>query len=315
MCQKSLEKLTFDTYIIGIEKFYLCLCDRNKLFVLPESKFGQNIDVLHVNDDYTDEIEVALALEHGQFKTYDKFKKGMVLPEECRNASGGNTYVVNQIFYENCCYGYAICQRVDSVVTSGLYYSMLMEIGVGLENIRKQALLKDAVDKLNGMWCYDSLTHLYNRSGFWYEAKSYLNRFKEEDKWVFILFLDADGLKTVNDTMGHEAGDLLIREIGAIVHKNVYDDMLGMRYGGDEFVIFGGFAAGEHQKVEQVAESIREDIREVNASGKYKFTVSVSMGGSGWKAREVDDLGKLIEQADKQMYEEKRKKKGIVKEC
>lgn len=294
---------------IGIEKFYLCLCDRKTLFVLPESNFGQDIDVLQVNDDYTEEIEVALALENGQFKTYDKVKKGMVLPEECKNARGGNTFVVNQIYYENCCYGYAVCERLEGVVTSGLYYSMLMEIGVGLENIRKQVLLKAAVDKLNGMWCFDSMTHLYNRSGFLYAAKNYLNRFIDEDKWVFIIFIDADGLKKINDTMGHEAGDLLIHEIGSVVHKNVYDDMLGMRYGGDEFVIFGGFAVGEKQKVERVVESIREDIRLVNASGKYKFTVSVSMGGSGWRARDVDNLGKLIEQADKQMYEEKRMKK------
>lgn len=292
-----------------IAKFYLCLCDREMIFVLPERNLGQNMDVLHVNEEYTEEIEPALAYEKGQFVSYDKFKKGFVLPNACREASGGNIYVVNQIYYEKCCYGYAVCQRVDSVVTSGLYYSMLMEIGVGLENIRKQRLLQDAVDKLNAMWCYDNLTHLYNRSGFMYEAKNLLDHFKAQDKWVFLIFMDADGLKKVNDTMGHEAGDLLIREIGEIIHKNVYADMLGMRYGGDEFVILGGFAEEDQKRIEFVIQSIRDDICEVNASGKHNFTVSVSMGCSKWKASEVDDLAILIEQADKLMYEEKRKKK------
>lgn len=301
----------FKEYVsqIGVDKFYLCACERDKVFVLPERNLGRNIDVLHVNDDYTSQIEMALAYEKGKFVEYDRFEKGYVLPEECRNKSGGNTFVVNQIFYQNCCYGYAVCQRVDSVVASGLYYSMLMEIGVALENVRQRMLLKDAVDRLNGMWCYDNLTMLYNRSGFSYEAKSILEHLKSDDKNVFIIFMDADGLKKVNDTLGHEMGDLMIREIGAIVHRNISNGMLGMRYGGDEFVLFGGFADKENGMLDRILESIQEDIKEVNNARKYPFTVSVSVGASHWRAKEIDSLDALIEQADKEMYEEKRRKK------
>ena len=85
--------------------------------------------------------------------------------------------------------------------------------------------------------------------------------------------------------------------------------MLGMRYGGDEFVIFGGFDKTEEQKVECLMQSIRDDIREVNTLGKYPFQVSMSMGTCCKRAQEVEDLGQLIEQADQMMYEEKRKKK------
>lgn len=294
---------------IGVEKFYLCACDVEQVFALPERNLGRNIDVLDVNDDYTEYIDIAVAYEKGEFVSYKKFPKGFVLPEECRTKSGGNTFVVNQIFYHNCCYGYAVCQRVDSVVASGLYYSMLMEIGVGLDNVRQRMLLKDAVDRLNGMWCYDNLTMLYNRSGFSYEAKSMMDRFKADDMNVFIIFMDADGLKTANDTLGHEVGDMMIREIGAIVHKNVSGEMLGMRYGGDEFVLFGGYKDKEEYKVDRVLESIHEDMKEVNDSGKHPFTLSASMGLSKWKAREIISLDEVIEQADQKMYAEKRAKK------
>ncbi len=294
---------------IGVDKFYLCACNVSEVFVLPERNLGRNIDVLQVSDDYTEYIDMAIAYEKGEFVSYDRFPKGYVLPEMCRTKSGGNTYVVNQICYQNCCYGYAVCQRVDSVVGSGLYYSMLMEIGVGLENVRQQMLLKDAVDRLNGMWCYDNLTMLYNRSGFTYEAKNIMDRFKDEDKNVFIIFMDADGLKIANDTLGHEVGDMMIRELGAVVHRNVSGEMLGMRYGGDEFVIFGGFKDGEEEKLESVLESIRADFKEVNESGKHPFVLSASMGVSTWKAREIASLDKVIEQADQKMYLEKRAKK------
>ncbi|MBQ6845431.1 MAG: GGDEF domain-containing protein [Agathobacter sp.] len=301
----------FKNYVsqMGVDTFYLCMCERDKVFVLPERNFGRNIDVQKVNDDYTPFIDIAVGYENRQFVTYDKFEKGYVLPEECRNKSGGNTYVVNQIFYQNYCYGYAVCERVESVVASGLYYSMMMEIGVALENVRQSMLLKDAVDRLNGMWCYDNLTSLYNRSGFYYEAKNILDNLRSDDKNVFILFMDADGLKTINDNLGHEAGDLLIREIGALVHKNTTNEMLGMRYGGDEFVIFGGFADGEEERIEHLISNINADIERVNDARKYPFLLSVSIGASCWKAREVESLDVVIELADKEMYQEKRRKK------
>jgi len=90
--------------------------------------------------------------------------------------------------------------------------------------------------------------------------------------------------------------------------------MLGMRYGGDEFVLFGGYKDGEEYKVERIVDSIREDFREVNQSGKYPFILSASMGVSKWKAKDIDSLDAVIEQADQRMYEEKRQKKRLAAE-
>jgi len=101
----------------------------------------------------------------------------------------------------------------------------------------------------------------------------------------------------------------MIREIGSIVHKNVSGEMLGMRYGGDEFVLFGGYKDGHEYKLERILQSIRDDMKEVNDSGKYPFTLSASMGVSTWKAREIASLDEVIEQADQKMYAEKRAKK------
>jgi len=85
--------------------------------------------------------------------------------------------------------------------------------------------------------------------------------------------------------------------------------MLGMRYGGDEFVLFGGYKDKEEYKLDRVLESIRMDMQEVNDSGKHPFTLSASMGVSKWKAREITSLDEVIEQADQKMYAEKRAKK------
>ena len=87
-------------------------------------------------------------------------------------------------------------------------------------------------------------------------------------------------------------------------------NMLSMRYGGDEFVLFGAFSENDAiQSIEDLQAAIESDIKEENESGKYEFTLSVSTGGSSWAAKEVDDLGALIEKADQEMYEHKREKK------
>lgn len=293
---------------IGMEEFYLCLCDKDKVFALPERNLGQNIDILQVNENFTSYINIPLAYTNGEFSSHEKIRTKDLLPFEYFEKSSGNVYYVNQIYYQNCCYGYAVTKASLEIVSSAHYNLWLMEIGVGLENTRKWMLLNDAVDKLNGMWCYDNLTNLYNRSGFYYEAKTILDNFKADNKNVFILFIDADGLKKVNDTLGHEAGDLLIQSIANIVHKNTTDDMLSMRYGGDEFVIFGGYSSDENI-AKNVVSTIRQDIANTNDSHILSFPLSVSIGVSSWKATEIDDLSKLIEQADKEMYEEKRAKK------
>ena len=67
--------------------------------------------------------------------------------------------------------------------------------------------------------------------------------------------------------------------------------------------------------VDAVVDSIREDMREVNMSGKHPFKLSASMGVSKWRAKEIDSLDEVIEQADQKMYQEKRAKKLAAAEA
>uniref|UniRef100_UPI00405600C3 diguanylate cyclase domain-containing protein n=1 Tax=Agathobacter sp. TaxID=2021311 RepID=UPI00405600C3 len=295
-------------YVLQIEldRFYLCLCESNKIFMLPESNLGRNIDILQVNTEYTDKMELALAYENETFSEGGYFEKGMVLPQEKKDASWGNCYIVTPIFFQDCCYGYCISGNSTLPLEHSLYYSWVMNIGVALENIRKWMLLNDAVVRLNNMWSYDALTKLYNRAGFFYEAKSILDELCYEDKNVFLLFLDIDGLKNVNDTLGHEVGDGMIQEMSECIKENLGSNMLAMRYGGDEFVLFGSYE--EPKERGAIVNAIQASVKARNEKGNNPFTLSVSIGEAGYKAREIKDLNQLIEDADRSMYEEKRRR-------
>lgn len=293
---------------ISLKNFYLCLCDREKVFALPEGNMGSNIDLMQVNTDYTEKIDIPLAYENGKLNSYKHFSKGMVLPEEIRNREGGgNYYVVTPIYFQNCCYGYAVSGNDKLALKNTLYYSWLTNIGVAYENIRKRMLLQDAVIRLNNVWSYDMLTQLYNRAGFYYEAKTILELFKMQNSKIFVLFSDVDGLKKVNDTLGHEAGDLLIQEMAACIKENITNDMLAMRYGGDEFVVFGSYE--DEAEVEYFVEAIQASIDRKNVEGKNPFILSTSIGITKYRAEEVRELSDVIDAADTKMYEQKRKKR------
>ena len=114
-------------------------------------------------------------------------------------------------------------------------------------------------------------------------------------------------LTQVNDTLGHEVGDLLIQEMAACFKENLTNDMLAMRYGGDEFVVFGSYE--DEMEIEYLLEAIQASIDRRNAAGKHPFQLSTSIGITKYQAVDVKELSDAIDDADSRMYQQKRKKR------
>lgn len=292
---------------LGMEQFYLCLCEKDKIFGRKNEDLTGSVDLMQVSTDYTEEITIPLAYENEHFTEYDGFSKGLVLPEECRNRSGGNYYVIVPVYYQRWSYGYCVCGNSRFPMDSSLFYACVMNIGIGLENIRKWMLLKDTVKRLNDMWIYDTMTGIYNRAGFYYYAEQMFLEMQKMNEKIFLIFVDVDGLKQINDTLGHEAGDNLIREMAEAVKLTETRDRLGMRYGGDEFVLFGRCRQGETE--ESLLAELRKNMEYRNQISRYPFKLRASIGISIYDAKEVDKLEKMVDLADRKMYEEKRQKK------
>lgn len=292
---------------LDMERFYLCLCDREQIFETRGNDLTGAVDLMQVSTDYTPQIDIPLAYEDGEFREYGEFPKGMVLPEKCRNRDGGNFYVVVPVYYQKWCYGYCVCGNSRFPMDSSMFYACVMNIGIGLENIRKWMLLKNTVDRLNDMWVYDTMTGIYNRAGFYHHAEKMFLALKELNEKIFIIFVDVDGLKSVNDNLGHEAGDNLIREMAEAVKLTLTEERLAMRYGGDEFVVFG--RCGEHETEESILAELRANMNLRNQNNTYPFKLSASLGISIYEAKKVEKLAKMVELADQKMYEEKRRKR------
>ncbi|MBP3677400.1 MAG: diguanylate cyclase, partial [Agathobacter sp.] len=95
--------------------------------------------------------------------------------------------------------------------------------------------------------------------------------------------------------------------MAACFKENLTGDMLAMRYGGDEFVVFGSYE--DDAEIDLLLQSIQASMDRRNASGQNSFTLATSIGVTKYHAQEVAELSDLIDIADANMYEQKRKKR------
>ncbi len=184
-------------------------------------------------------------------------------------------------------------QRVDFLGEFSVAFNSLIEA------LQEKRL---AEDRLRHMSNHDSLTGLYNR-GYFVEELERVERGRRYP--VSIIIADLDGLKVVNDTLGHAAGDLLIQQAARLIRSTIRGDDVVARMGGDEFAVI------LPATVEKVAADILARIRAgeaVLAAVVGDCTVGISMGIA--TARQGDLLEEVLRMADKRMYEDKATRKG-----
>lgn len=148
----------------------------------------------------------------------------------------------------------------------------------------------------------DSLTHLANRRAFDDEVVRRFSEWERKGTVFSMLILDVDHFKKFNDTHGHQAGDEVLRKVGAALTKCAREMDLPCRYGGEEFAIV--MPATEPADGTVLAERVRSTIEamEVPFEGK-KLSVTASFGLAGTVPG--DDAGMLIKRADEALYASK----------
>lgn len=150
----------------------------------------------------------------------------------------------------------------------------------------------------------DSLTNLFNRRHFFIEAERIFARSNVPPYELTVLMLDVDHFKKVNDTYGHQQGDIVLREIARRLRENLRPtDLLG-RYGGEEFVALLIRTPGK--EVGQIAERLVESIRELPVEDNgVCVSVTISLGAAALDGK-VSSLDELISHADQALYTAKQ---------
>ncbi|MBI5675925.1 MAG: diguanylate cyclase [Nitrospirae bacterium] len=167
-------------------------------------------------------------------------------------------------------------------------------------------MLKQAEEKLYSMSITDELTGLYNRRGFLALSEQQLKLANREDKKMFLMSADLDFLKIINDTVGHQRGDMAIINTANILKDTFRESDIVARIGGDEFVVLG--VDTPDTNIEILAERLRENLNTHNHKANEPLgELSLSYGFTIYDPKQPRSIDELLSEADGLMYQHKRR--------
>lgn len=159
---------------------------------------------------------------------------------------------------------------------------------------------------------FDGLTRIHNRQGFDRRLREEVARHRRYGQPMSLLIMDIDFFKAVNDTHGHEAGDLVLREMGRILSENLRSTDFAARYGGEEFAVILPHTPSDNAIV--LAERLRVKI--ADQMFHYldtTFQVTASFGVAAIDAQASCPDEELLRKADKALYRAKADGRNLVR--
>jgi diguanylate cyclase (GGDEF)-like protein len=170
--------------------------------------------------------------------------------------------------------------------------------------VRTGSHLSELQEELRRLATVDELTRLANRRGFFALGEHQLLVAARTRAAVALLFIDVDGLKNVNDELGHSTGDLLLKEAADVIRETIRVSDLAGRLGGDEFCVL--LMGDPELDPERAVDRLRQTTDAHNALPGRHFQLSLSIGLSALPPGRSVTLEELIDAADEGMIEEKR---------
>ncbi len=188
----------------------------------------------------------------------------------------------------------SICRQISGVIYGAQMHNKLLE----------------SQKKLKLMASTDHLTGIYNRREFFIQFRGEFNSaLRHHD--IFTLFMvDLDDFKLVNDTYGHDAGDLVLIKVVQLIRHNLRINDLFARYGGEEFV--GVLLRSDNEGASRKLNKIIENVSKIRIPAYPKIKITISIGSCSYNDG-FENIETMIKRADIELY--KAKKNGKNQLC
>jgi diguanylate cyclase (GGDEF)-like protein len=171
--------------------------------------------------------------------------------------------------------------------------------------------LRHQVEELSALVSTDALTGLYNFRHFETVLQAEMDRSKRSGIPTSLVLVDADNFKAVNDTYGHEKGNLVLKYLADILRSAVRTTDIVCRYGGEEFAMI--FPETHLNLAVKVADRIRIQVAsQAAAIDDDEIKLTVSMGASVYMKTSVIDLNDFVASVDKYLYEAKQSGRNCI---
>lgn len=200
-----------------------------------------------------------------------------------------------------------VCERTDGTLFDGsLTLAPIKDPSgqvTGVSIIGRDVTEARRAEELRQMALSDELTGLNNRRGFMVMAEERRRKAMQQGRGFTILFIDLNGLKNINDTLGHQEGDAAIVDAAAILRSTFRDTDVLARLGGDEFCALLPEEGAEGAESPIARLQAMTDIHNMQESRPYK--VAMSVGLATFDPANPVPIEDLLERADAAMYEQK----------
>jgi diguanylate cyclase (GGDEF)-like protein len=184
-------------------------------------------------------------------------------------------------------------------VALGMHLLIFEDMTAELRRTNRE--LAAANDEVKRLAITDSLTGCYNRRFFDQIERREIQRHRRYESPLTVMFVDVNRFKQLNDTLGHDTGDAVLRAIGAMLRRQIRSSDYVIRWGGDEFMLLltCTYAQAE-RKAAELKEAFHADPDTAGLPGGVGLSV-----GSAEMARDADTLADAIRAADERMYRDK----------
>lgn len=289
------------------EEFYFCLCENWDAESLTDENSYQEDEDTPIPSEYTENIIVPIAYKQGVFYETSTIKKSEVLPPMAQSYKSGKFYYLVPLHFGTRCLGYMIILNSRMNLHNSMFETLCINLSNSLENIRKLMCLDTTVKHLKKLYAQDTFSGIYNRNGFVNATREIYNNCIAEQRNIMLMFIDLDGLKGINDTFGHDVGDVAICNIADVLRASCTNGEIYCRFGGDEFIVFADNFSDEDAI--NLTHRIEQNIKKINETKMYPFKLNASTGYIIDVPKNDEGIFHFVTKADKVMYEHKRRKK------
>ena len=240
------------------------------------------------------------------------FPAARIMPQLESSFSEYRTMFIIPLHFQDSVQGYFITHFVKEEHHNERLYTLCTSLNRCLENMRTHEQMRTLNRRLEFMFTHDQLTRIYNRYGFYKGFRESYETLSGGERDVFIVSIDLNDMKYINDNFGHSAGDEALCLVSkALTQAGEYcsGGVVCSRFGGDEFVAAKVCPGNAKEQAELYRSGFDAVLAELNRQSGKPYSVNVGLGVYSASLAAVDSIDGLIELADRLMYSDKAKHK------
>lgn len=306
--EQCYDKIMKHAYLMDrSQEYFLCTCRD------WETLINEGRDLYGSKCGYTDEVKISVYRCIPE--RFSEWENGFSNPDPYINTYFDSSLMLPKIFspkreepavfyftpvhFNGRRIGYSVIRfNHDDAVLNFIYQIWSRYVNNALEMMRVR-------EQLVARSTRDAMTGLYNRNSLQEHLKNQFDKSQELETEFYVMYIDMNSLKYINDVYGHDEGDIAIKVLAGIINSVCTDNSVCIRMGGDEFLMTGQ-SADAYSEICRKTEEIESSLGRYNNYSDKPYLVTASFGSCYRRVSNFNEVNKMIKEADESMYEYKQ---------